>query len=94
MMSLGKLIGKGLACIRHYHKVRLDLLMLRVAMEYWDPTQLVLCFNKCELYPKIEEFAALMNYNNFTFILLPPKPKKAIEVLDEHLEIPYSLGKT
>lgn len=34
--TVGKLIGKGLAWIRHYYNVRLDLSMLRAALEHWE----------------------------------------------------------
>ena len=93
-VTIGKLMGKGLSCIRHYHKVHLDLPMLRNVAEHWDSTRHVFRFNQCELCPMIEEFTALMNCNDFKFILLPLKPNKAIELLNECLGIPYSLGRT
>ena len=68
--------------------------MLRNAAEHWDSTRHVFRFNQCELCPMIEEFTTLMNRNDFKFVLLPLKPNKAIELLNECLGIPYSLGRT
>jgi hypothetical protein len=68
--------------------------MLRVAAGYWDPTLHVFHFNQCELYPMIEEFATLMNHTDLRYILLPPKHKRALDILDECLGILYSLGRT
>ena len=83
--------GQRVCMLHHYHNVCLDLTMLRAASERWDLTQHVFRFNQCKFCPMLEEFAALMSNNNFRFILLPPKPRRA---LDKCLGIPYSLGKT
>ena len=89
---IGKLMSIGLVCIRHYHRIRLDLSMLRAALEYWDATHHVFCFNQCKLCPMIEEFATLMNNTDFRFFLLSLKPRRALDILVKCLGIPYSLG--
>jgi hypothetical protein len=89
---IGKLISIGLVCIRHYHSIRLDLSMLRAALEYWDATHHVFRFNQCKLCPMIEEFVALMNNTDFRFFLLSSKPRRALDILVKCLGIPYSLG--
>ena len=68
--------------------------MLRVAAGYWDPTLHVFRFNQCELCPMIEEFTTLMNHTDLSYILLPPKRKRALDILDDWLGIPYSLERT
>ena len=68
--------------------------MLRVAAGYWDPTLHVFRFNQCELCPMIEEFTTLMNHTDLSYILLPPKRKRALDILDNWLGIPYSLERT
>ena len=87
-------MNAGLMCARHYQSVRLDLHMLRAAVEYWDLTHHVFCFNQCELCHMIEEFAALMNHTDLRFILLPLKPRMELDILNECLSIPYSLERT
>jgi hypothetical protein len=42
----------------------------------------------------IEEFAALMNHSDLRYVLFPPKCRNALDILDEHLGVPYSLGRT
>jgi hypothetical protein len=42
----------------------------------------------------IEEFAVLLSHTDLRHILLPPKRRRAIDILDERLGVPYNLGRT
>uniref|UniRef100_A0A2N9EFU2 Aminotransferase-like plant mobile domain-containing protein n=1 Tax=Fagus sylvatica TaxID=28930 RepID=A0A2N9EFU2_FAGSY len=87
--------GGGLHSAHHYHNVRLDLSMLRVAAEFWDPTRHVFHFNQCELCPMIEEFAALMNHTNLrNFEAMDPKIVDIVDLLGTNNPVPMILAET
>ena len=49
-----------LSCIVHYGQVKLNLPLLRAASNFWDNIHHVICFNRCELCPMMEEFGVIM----------------------------------
>ena len=81
-----------LSCIIHYRQVKLNLHLLRAVSDFWDHVCHVFHFNRCKLYPMMEEFGAIMRISNFDQILLPPKHADPILLLDEVLSIPYRFG--
>jgi hypothetical protein len=81
-----------LSCIVHYSQVRLNRLLLRAASTFWDHTRHIFHFNKCELFPMMEVFGAIMGLSNFDNILLPPLAADPIILLDEILSLPYKVG--
>ncbi len=78
-----------LSCIVRYGKVKLKISLLQAASNFWDHTLHVFRFNRCELYPMMEKFSAIMGISNFDQILLPSKHAYPILLLDEVLSIPY-----
>ena len=50
----------GLSCIFLYHQIKVDEPLLRATANYWVPSRHVFRFNRIELCPIIEEFAAIM----------------------------------
>jgi hypothetical protein len=78
-----------LSCIVHYGQMKLNLCAAR---HFWDHTRHVFRFNRCDLFPMMEEFGNIMGLGNFDNILLPPKHANPVLLLDEVLSIPYKLG--
>jgi len=61
----------GLSCIFSYHQIRVDETLLRVAANYWVPSQHVFCFNGIELCPTIEEFGAIIGEPEINDLIFP-----------------------
>ena len=61
----------GLSCIFPYHQIRVDEPLLRAAVNYWVPSQHVFCFNRIELCPTIEKFAAIMGELEIDDLIFP-----------------------
>ena len=72
--------------------MRLNRLLLRAASTFWDHTHNVFHFNKCELFPMMEVFGAIMGLSNFDNILFPPLAANPIILLNEILSLSYKVG--
>jgi len=65
------LIPFGHSCIFPYHQIKVDEPLLRVAANFWIPTQHVFHFNGVEICPILEEFSAIMSKPKVSTLILP-----------------------
>ena len=61
----------GLSCIFPYHQIGVDEPLLHAAANYQVPSRHVFCFNRIELCPTIEEFAAIIGELEIDDLIFP-----------------------
>ena len=82
----------GLSCIFPYHQIRVDEPLLRAAANYWVPSRHVFSFNKIELCPIIEKFAAIMGEPKIDDFIFPSMGGDLPSLLRVLLDVPAAIA--